>query len=269
MKITACIIAYNEEKLIGRCLESLSGAVDEIIVAHDGPCADKTLEIAEKYGAKIFVLERIGNAEPHRPFVYSQASDWILSIDADEFLSVDLKNNLRKLAEDKTADAYEFFWPYWNGKKKITKKWPYRLVMFRRDKISFLGLPQFVPIINGKIVRKNFVLEHQPVYNNYTYKAFRTKWLPWAKIQAQYYLKDFKEIKKLNYSDQDWPRLIRLRVKHPLLILFPDVFVTFFKSLYGSELKSFFKVLKIVSFHACYRAAIDFYIYFEKNKKHN
>ena len=41
--ISACLVVHNEEKLIGRCLESIKNLVDEIIVVHDGPCQDKTL----------------------------------------------------------------------------------------------------------------------------------------------------------------------------------------------------------------------------------
>ena len=91
-KISACLVVFNEEKLIERCLESLKGAVDEIIIIHDGDCQDNTLKIAATYGAKIYEKPHIGFAEEYRPFAYEQTkNNWILQIDADEFLSDGLK----------------------------------------------------------------------------------------------------------------------------------------------------------------------------------
>jgi glycosyltransferase involved in cell wall biosynthesis len=264
-KITACLVVCNEEKLIGRCLASLRSAVDEIIVAHDGPCGDRTLEIAQEYGAKIFVLEKIGECDPHRPLVYGLAADWILRIDADEFLSEDLRKNLRNLAADSAVDAYDFVWPYWDGKKKITHGWPYKRCLFRRNKISFLGLPHFVPQVNGTVKIKDYVLEHQPLYNNYSFKIFRQKWLGWAKIHASYYAKDFKDVAKLNWSESDWPRSIKLRKKFPLLMIFPDAGVTFFNNIHPGKFVNIYLAVKIALIVALYRGAVDYYLYFNKH----
>ena len=41
--ISACLVVYNEEKVIRQCLDSIKGFVDEIILVHDGQCTDKTL----------------------------------------------------------------------------------------------------------------------------------------------------------------------------------------------------------------------------------
>ena len=78
-RISACLVVYNEEKIIKNCLASIKDAVDEIIVVHDGECIDKTLEICKSYTNKIFIKQHIGEAEPHRPFGFKQATgDWIL-----------------------------------------------------------------------------------------------------------------------------------------------------------------------------------------------
>ena len=50
--ISACVVAHNEEAVIERCLASLDGVVDEIIFVHDGECRDRSLEIAERHGAR-------------------------------------------------------------------------------------------------------------------------------------------------------------------------------------------------------------------------
>src|ERR1035437_9635147 len=123
--ISAILIVYNEEKLIERCLKSLEGAVDEIIVIHDGECKDNTLSIAGRFTDKIFIEPHKGVAELHeiRGLDYASYS-WILKIDADEFLSEELRTNLRVLISDENADAYAFIWPIWNGTSYITRDVP-------------------------------------------------------------------------------------------------------------------------------------------------
>ena len=97
MKISVVINTYNEEKNISRCLESVKGFADEIIVV-DMHSADKTVEIAKKYGAQVFEHEYTRYVEPARNFALSRATgDWILLIDADEELSGTLRKKLEEI----------------------------------------------------------------------------------------------------------------------------------------------------------------------------
>jgi glycosyltransferase involved in cell wall biosynthesis len=261
-KISACLVVHNEEKLIGRCLDSLCGMVDEIILIHDGECNDKTLEIAGNYGTKIFVRPFIGGAEEHRPFSYEQASNnWILQIDADEFLSEELRNNLQSLVSDKDISAYEILWPLWDGKKETKILWPYKRCLFRKNRISFLGIIHFVIEVNGKIKKVNYKLHHQPAYDNFSRDSFLSKQLPWAKLQASYYLKDFSEIKKYNWSGTEWPKLIKYRVKFPLLFLPIEFIWTLLKNIFNGAYRVGLIGLKSAYRAALYRAAMDYYIY--------
>lgn len=103
-KISATIIALNEERNIGRCLQSLQDVADEIVVV-DSFSKDKTVEICEKYGAKVFQHPFEGYGA-QKNFAVSQASyDWILSLDADEALSESLKASLLEARENETFDA--------------------------------------------------------------------------------------------------------------------------------------------------------------------
>lgn len=194
--ISACLVIHNEEKLIRRCLESINDAVDEIIVVHDGPCSDDSLKICREYTKKIFVRDFVGEAEPHRPFSFSKAKgDWILWIDADEYLSEELKSNLRRLAEDPSVNAYRFIWevPY---KDRILKKIglgkSYRLCFFRKDSYEMKGIPHESPKIKGTVIDTNLILRHRPLYNPYCWETFKKKELRWARIQAEIAVKQDK-----------------------------------------------------------------------------
>lgn len=103
--ITATIVTLNEEKNIGRAIESLR-CCDEVIVVDSGS-TDRTVPMAEKRGARVIVREWPGYAQ-QKNFAASQAShDWIFSIDADEALSEELEAELMALKQTCfDADGY-------------------------------------------------------------------------------------------------------------------------------------------------------------------
>ena len=59
-QVSACIVIRNEEAVLDRCLRSLEGIVHEIIVVNDGPCRDRSLEIAASYGARVITEAFVG-----------------------------------------------------------------------------------------------------------------------------------------------------------------------------------------------------------------
>jgi glycosyltransferase involved in cell wall biosynthesis len=98
--LSVAIIAGNEEKKIGDCLESVKWA-DEIIVV-DSESTDRTVEIAKRYTDKVFIRKWEGYA-PQKQFAIDQATcDWILSLDADERVSPELKDEILKILESET-----------------------------------------------------------------------------------------------------------------------------------------------------------------------
>jgi len=105
-KISACIIAFNEEKKIEDCLKSLIGIADEIIVV-DSNSTDNTVSIARKYTDKIILQDFLGFIE-QKNFAITQAShDWILSLDCDERLSPELQQAITGIKDSiEDADAY-------------------------------------------------------------------------------------------------------------------------------------------------------------------
>lgn len=101
--LSACLIVRNEEARLGRCLESLRGVCDEIIVVDTGS-TDATREIARDGGAK--VLEHAWNddfAEARNVALAAATGDWILSIDADERLASGAGEALRSAIAQSSA----------------------------------------------------------------------------------------------------------------------------------------------------------------------
>lgn len=86
---------YHDEKIIERCLQSVSGVVDEIVVLHDGECRDRTLEFAHRFTDKVIVSLHKGEAELHNNEILQYViQDWFQCLDTDEFLSDDLRFHL-------------------------------------------------------------------------------------------------------------------------------------------------------------------------------
>ncbi len=228
--ITACIIAYNEEKRIRGCLESLVGVVDDIVVVHDGPCSDATLDIARQFGARVFIGSHYGYMEPHLPQAYREAKgEWVLRIDADEALSLELRKALPQLITDSRVDAYEFLWRLHDGQRYLTRRWPHKRCLFRKDAVSFLALPDYVAQVPGVVSRLDLELIHTPGYDNYSWETFRKKWIGLAKIRREAYLSDIASIPSFNYSSR-WPRSMAWRRHRPLLVLPADVAIVFVKT---------------------------------------
>ena len=83
------IIAKDEEENIRRCLASLGNIAKEIILVHND-CTDKTVGVAESFGAKCW--RRSGGHIAQKNFAINKCSeDWILCLDADEALSDKLR----------------------------------------------------------------------------------------------------------------------------------------------------------------------------------
>jgi len=104
--ISAVIITKNEEDRIKDCLESVKWA-DEIIIV-DSFSADRTVEICRGYTNKIFQREMKGFGEQKQFAVEQAASDWILSIDADEVVTEGLRDEIQKVLSNMERHSEPF-----------------------------------------------------------------------------------------------------------------------------------------------------------------
>ncbi|HHW13300.1 MAG TPA: glycosyltransferase family 2 protein, partial [Firmicutes bacterium] len=105
--IGLAMIVRNEEANLARCLESVAGLVDEVVIVDTGS-ADRTEEIAHRYTDKVYRYPWDGDFSAARNHALAQASaDWILSLDADEELDRST-GDLRTLVEQGDGPAAWF-----------------------------------------------------------------------------------------------------------------------------------------------------------------
>ncbi|QDP41277.1 TPR domain-containing glycosyltransferase [Radiobacillus deserti] len=88
--VSLCMIVKNEEKYLKRCLDSVKDKVQELVIVDTGS-TDKTVEIAESYHAKVYNYEWNNDFAEARNYAITQAtSDFILILDADEYIAGDI-----------------------------------------------------------------------------------------------------------------------------------------------------------------------------------
>lgn len=139
MKLSVTIVAQDEETDIGECVASVAWA-DEVIVV-DGGSRDRTVEIAERAGARVIRQPWMGYAA-QKNFALDRAThDWVLSVDADERVTAELRAEVAAALDREPAyDGYQV--PrrsYFLGQWMRHGGWypDYNLRLFRRGKGRF------------------------------------------------------------------------------------------------------------------------------------
>jgi glycosyltransferase involved in cell wall biosynthesis len=108
-RVSAAIIAYNEERDLPGCLETLSWC-DDMVVVVDDKSTDDTAAVARKYTEKVFVRPWPGWSA-QKNFAFDQCmGDWILSVDADEQIPAQLREEILEMIRRPDA-AVGYFIP--------------------------------------------------------------------------------------------------------------------------------------------------------------
>ena len=162
IKASVYIICKNEEKHIKRVLESVKEFTEIIIV--DSGSIDNTLEIAKNYTDNIYHQEWMGFAKQKEYARSLCSNEWVLNLDADEELTIELKNEIISTINENKVDGLNIkISSLYLGKFNSEKsKFNRRIRFFRKD----LGyypekLVHESIIVNGKIKKaKGFIYDY-------------------------------------------------------------------------------------------------------------
>lgn len=166
-RLSLIVITRNEEASIGRCLRSAELA-DEIVVV-DNQSTDKTAEIARSLGAKVIdAPDWPGFGRQKNRALDAATGEWVLSLDADEWIEPALAQAIRKAIADPNApDGYELprrsrfcgevvnhsgWWPDY-----VTRLW-------RRGRGRFVDVPVHERVVvDGRVARLKEPIEHDAI----------------------------------------------------------------------------------------------------------
>ena len=185
-RISVTIVAKNEEANLPGCLESIQCG-DEIIVV-DAESQDATVKIAKKFGCRVLTNPWPGHKEQKNLAVDTAHYDWVLSIDADERLTPEIQEKVRKIVLDPNSfDGYTF--PRKNfflGKWMCHGGWyPDRVLrLFRKSQGRFGGINphDHVIISSGRVG----YLPNPIIHWTYTtFDQYLTKQDSYSRIGAQ------------------------------------------------------------------------------------
>jgi len=138
MKISVVISAFNEEKKIEACLESVKKIADEIIFI-DNSSTDKTPIIARKFTDKVFIRENNTMLNVNKNFGFQKAAnEWILSLDADERVTPELADEILSVISNQKSEISGYYIPRKNiifGKWIKNTGWypDYQLRLFKKS----------------------------------------------------------------------------------------------------------------------------------------
>ncbi len=141
MKLTACVIVRNEQELLLECLESVFQITRDVVVVDTGS-VDRTTDIAKSCGCTVLDFKWQDDFSAARNYALEHSSgDWILSIDADERLQLQIsRDELFALLSTTDSQAFETTILSYVGSNRTADSlfWDKRIVLFRNDsKVRF------------------------------------------------------------------------------------------------------------------------------------
>ncbi len=169
LPLSVVIVAKNEEKTIGRAIESVKDIASEILVIDSGS-TDKTTQIAKDKGAKVVFNKWKGYPKQVQFGIDKANNDYILVIDADEEVSDELKESIIKLFK-----PYPEFHCYKVPRKTfylgnfLKHTWypEWRIRLFKKDKVRYEGYLHETVVCKGKIGKLKGDLYH------YSFKSLK------------------------------------------------------------------------------------------------
>ena len=195
-KLSATIITLNEEDKIRPCIESLKDIADEIVVV-DSLSTDATKSICEDLGVRFIEQKWLGYSEQKNMANSLATNDWILSIDADEVVSDELKKSILKIKENDTPDNAVFSF---NRLNNYCGKWIRHCGLYPDKKIriwnrnigKWEGLIHEVIKFDRKVKEQH--LKGDLLHFSYSRpEDFEKQLLKFAEMRAQHYFEKGKK----------------------------------------------------------------------------
>ena len=185
VKLSAVIIAFNEEQKIERCLRGLNW-VNEIIVV-DSFSTDRTVEICRQYTDKVFQHPWPNSTAKQRSIADQYAAhDWILALDADEVVTKGLKEEiLSAFTNNPEADAFGIpRWEYLSGKWIMAGGWypQHKFILYRKSMGEWTGGP--VHLVFSSRGKAGFL--KNPILHDGapTFRIFMDKFSHYSSVEA-------------------------------------------------------------------------------------
>ncbi len=159
IKLSVVIITFNEEQNIEKCLVSVKDIADEIIVL-DSFSTDKTEEICKSHNVKFFKHKFDGHIQQKNRVITFAKNDFVLSLDADEVISDELKKSILKIKQGSEYDAYYFnrLNIYCGKKIKSTSWYPDKKIrLWNKHKAKWGGENPHDTVILNKDATKKYI----------------------------------------------------------------------------------------------------------------
>jgi len=211
-KISAIILTKNVESLLADCIDSVSFC-DEVIVIDDGS-TDRSVDLAQHLGAKVFTLISRSFAERRNYGLKQAKGKWVFYIDADERVSKELAEDIQEKVSSKNLNdpvAYRVSRKnFYLGKHE----WPNIEKLERLFKKSALtewkGEVHESPVVTGEIGKLKGYLSH---YTHQDLTSMVAKTIQWSKIEAELRIR------------ADHPRMTWWRFFRVMLTAFYDSYI--------------------------------------------
>jgi glycosyltransferase involved in cell wall biosynthesis len=216
VKISAIVITFNEEQKIERCLKSLAW-VDEIVIV-DSFSTDRTVEICKRYTEKVYQHPWPHSFSGQRAVAVNYTThDWILALDADEVVTVELQKEIIDVFSN-GPQADLFMIPrkeYFAGKWIKAGGWypQYKTILYRKSMGEWTGLIHMKVLTRGTTGH----LKNPILHDGYTgFKIFMDKFNYYSSVEAEndyiHHKKRFSLVRALfKPIERFWGRFIRHR----------------------------------------------------------
>ncbi len=194
-EISVVIICKNEESEIGRCLQSLDGLTDDIVVLDNGS-TDNTKNIVRQAGARLVEESWEGFGKTKNKATKFARYDWILNLDADESVDKELRKSLQNISLNDEDEVYEIKFKNFLGMKYLRfGEWggDKHMRVFNRNKVNWdeANVHENLSLSPGiKIKRLNGYIHH---YTVKTVPEFTDKMFRYASLSAKKYAEQGKK----------------------------------------------------------------------------